>query len=233
MKMWKWKSLFFITSAYVEIFGIFTFPHYHIYTLLMLRIGITGGIGSGKSTVTSIFEVLGIPVYSADAAAKRLMNEDESLKAKIIRHFGEAAYIGGQLDRKYVASQVFNNKEKLELLNSLVHPLTIRDSEEWMQRQTTPYAIKEAALIFESGMDKQFDYIIGVSAPPALRIERAMKRDRISEAEVLSRMSKQMDEETKMKRCDFIINNDGHQAVIPQVILLHRQLLDRSAVNSQ
>jgi dephospho-CoA kinase len=199
----------------------------------MVRVGITGGIGSGKSTVTSIFEVLGIPVYSADAAAKKLMNESGPLKANIIHHFGAAAYTGGQLDRKYLASQVFNDKEKLDLLNSLVHPLTIKDGEEWMQRQTSAYAIKEAALIFESGMEKQFDYIIGVYAPSALRIERAMKRDRISEDEVLSRMSKQMDEETKLKRCDFIINNNNQQAVIPQVMALHQQLLERAGVNSE
>lgn len=187
----------------------------------MLRIGITGGIGSGKSTITKIFEVLGIPAYSADTAAKRLMNEDETLKAKIKEHFGPGSYKDGQLDRKYVASQVFNNKEKLDLLNSLVHPLTIRDSEEWMNRQATPYAIKEAALIFESGMEKQFDYIIGVYAPPTLRIQRAMNRDHISEEDVLARMNKQMNEDDKMERCDFIIINDEQEAVIPQVMKLH------------
>jgi len=192
----------------------------------MKRIAVTGGIGSGKSTITGIFEVLGIPVYYADAAAKRLMNENGELKAKIIQHFGAAAYADGLLDRKYLASQVFNNKEKLDLLNSFVHPLTIKDGEERMQRQTTPYAIKEAALIFESGMEKQFDYIIGVSAPPALRIQRAMKRDHISEEEVLSRMNKQMDEDAKLKRCDFIIINDEQQAVIPQVMELHKKFIN-------
>src|SRR5688572_30186051 len=129
----------------------------------MLRIGLTGGIGSGKSTVAKVFEVLGIPVYYADEAAKRIMNEDEQLMQLIMQHFGAAAYKNNQLDRQYLASQVFDNKEKLELLNSLVHPATIRDGDEWMRKQTTPYAIKEAALIFESGTQDQLDYIIGVS----------------------------------------------------------------------
>ena len=126
-----------------------------------LRIGITGGIGSGKSTVAKVFEVLGIPVYYADDAARRLMNEDEDLRQQIIRHFGPNAYKNNQLDRAYIAGQVFDNKEKLELMNSMVHPATIRDSENWMARQTTPYAIKESAM---------GDFVhapSGTSSPPA------------------------------------------------------------------
>jgi dephospho-CoA kinase len=192
---------------------------------MCLRIGLTGGIGSGKSTVAKVFEVLGIPVYYADEAAKRIMNEDEQLKHQIIQHFGVNAYKHNQLDRQYLAGQVFENKEKLELLNSLVHPATIRDSEQWMRKQTTPYAIKEAALIFESGTQDQLDYVIGVSAPAPLRILRAMKRDGSSRDQVLARMSKQIQEVIKMRLCDFIIYNDEQQAVIPQVIKLHNTLL--------
>lgn len=190
-----------------------------------LRIGLTGGIGSGKSTVAKVFEVLGIPVYSADEAARRLMNEDERLRQLIMQHFGPSSYKNNQLDRSYIASQVFNNKEKLALMNSLVHPATIRDAAEWMAKQTTPYAIKEAAIIFESGTQDQHDYIIGVSAPAPLRILRAMKRDGSTREQVLARMSKQIQEPIKMRLCDFVIFNDELQPVIPQVLQLHQKLL--------
>lgn len=189
-----------------------------------LRIGLTGGIGSGKSTVAKVFEVLGVPVYYADEAAKRMMNEDEPLKQQIIEHFGKSAYKNNLLDRAYIAGQVFNSKEKLELLNSLVHPATIRDAKHWMQQQTAPYAIKEAALIFESGSQDQLDYVIGVSAPAPLRILRAMKRDGSTREQVLARMSKQIQEVIKMRLCDFIIYNDEQQAVIPQVLALHEHI---------
>jgi dephospho-CoA kinase len=192
---------------------------------MSLRIGLTGGIGSGKSTVAKVFEVLGVPVYYADEAAKRLMNEDEQLKQQIIQHFGKPAYKNNLLDRAYIAGQVFNSKEKLELLNSLVHPATIRDAARWMQQQTAPYAIKEAALIFESGSQAELDYVIGVSAPAPLRILRAMKRDGSTREQVLARMGKQIQEVIKMRLCDFIIYNDEQQAVIPQVLALHQKLI--------
>jgi dephospho-CoA kinase len=192
---------------------------------MTLRIGLTGGIGSGKSTVAKVFEVLGIPVYYADDAARRIMNEDDLLRQQIIEHFGASAYKNNQLDRPYIAGQVFNNKEKLELMNSLVHPATIRDAEKWMYKQTTPYAIKEAALIFESGSQDQLDYIIGVSAPVPLRILRTMKRDGSTRDQVLARMSKQIQEEIKMRLCDFVIYNDETQPVIPQVMALYEKLM--------
>lgn len=194
----------------------------------MLRIGITGGIGSGKSTVARIFEVLGIPVYYADGAAKRLMNEDPELKEQLIQHFGDKSFEGGTLNRAHIASIVFNNKEKLDLLNSIVHPATIRDSEQWMKQQTSPYALKEAALIFESGAQEWLDYVIGVSAPAALRIHRAMKRDSISRGEVTARMTRQIQESIKMRLCNFVIVNDDQSLVIPQVLNLHQKLLELS-----
>ena len=198
----------------------------------MLRIGLTGGIGSGKSTVAKIFEVLGIPVYCADAAARRLMNEDEELKKNIITHFGKESYVDSQLNRPYIASIVFNDKEKLELLNSLTHPATIRDANIWMQElaesggQSSPYTIKEAALIFESGSAEHLDHVIGVYTPAPLRIQRIMQRDKITKEEVLQRMSRQMDEDIKMRLCDFVIINDEQQLLIPQVLKLHDKLLD-------
>jgi dephospho-CoA kinase len=193
---------------------------------MTLKIGLTGGIGSGKSTVAKVFEILGIPVYYADDAARRLMNEDDELRRQIIDHFGPSAYKNNQLDRAYIAAQVFNNKEKLELMNSLVHPATIRDSENWMVSQTTPYAIKEAAIIFESGTQDQYDYIIGVAAPLPLRTLRAMRRDGSTREQVLARMGKQIQEVIKMRLCDFVIHNDEQQALIPQVIKMHETLLD-------
>jgi dephospho-CoA kinase len=203
----------------------------------MLRVGLTGGIGSGKSTVARIFEVLGIPVYYADAAARRLMNEDEELKKNIIEQFGEESYINDQLNGPYIASLVFNDKEKLELLNSLTHPATIRDANKWMQQlaesrsqspaggQTSSYTIKEAALIFESGSAEHLDYVIGVYTPIPLRIKRIMDRDHITSEEVLQRMSRQIDEEIKMRLCDAVITNDEQQLVTTQVLELHNKLL--------
>lgn len=200
----------------------------------MLRIGLTGGIGSGKSTVAKIFASLDIPVYYSDEENKRLMNEDESVKSAILQHFGADSYKEGKLDRKYVASQVFGNKEKLELLNSITHPAVIRHAEQWMKKQqelygdTIPYVIKEAALIFESGSDKGLDLVIGVWSPKPLRIRRVMERDGVSNEEVLRRMEGQMDEEEKMKRCNFVILNDEESLVTPQVVALHERFIERN-----
>lgn len=189
----------------------------------MLKIGITGGIGSGKTTVAKIFEVIDIPVYYADDAARHLMNTNEELKAQIKAAFGEESYTDGKLNRKYLASIVFNSPEKLNLLNSLIHPATLADAARWMSQQSSPYILKEAALLFESGSNKDLDYVIGVTAPLALRLQRVISRDHVSKAEVLQRMSSQMDEEEKMKRCDFIIFNDETRPVIPQVLELDKK----------
>jgi len=191
----------------------------------MFKIGLTGGLGSGKSTVAHIFEVLGIPVYYADAASKRLMNDNEKVKADVQNAFGKNVYTDGKLNRKYLSEIVFNDKEKLELLNSIVHPATLHDAEDWLNKQTTPYAIKEAALIFESGSQQFLDFVIGVKAPLPLRLQRAMKRDNISNEEAMARIEKQINEEKKMSLCDFVIVNDEQQMVIPQVMELHQKFL--------
>ncbi len=194
----------------------------------MLKIGLTGGIGSGKSTVARIFGLLGIPVYYADTAAREIMNTDRELKEQITRHFGAEAYEGDMLNRQYIASMVFRDKNKLELLNSLVHPATIRDAGNWMQRQTTPYVLKEAALFFEAGSAGGLDYIIGVYTPRALRIQRTMQRDNITRDDVEKRMKSQLNEEIKMRLCDFVIYNDEQQLLIPQVLKLHESFLQKA-----
>jgi len=195
---------------------------------MTFRVGITGGMGSGKSTVASVFGVLGIPVYQSDEAAKRLMNEDPSLKASIIRAFGDELYADGKLNRSLLAGKVFNNPSQLALLNSMVHPATIAAGEEWMRQQTSTYAIKEAAILFESGSQRYLDYVIGVYAPVSLRILRSMKRNNQSREDVMARMDQQMDDRIKMKLCDTVIINDEQKAVIPQVLAIHEQLLNGS-----
>ena len=194
---------------------------------MILKVGITGGIGSGKTTIAKFFEVLGIPVYYADDEAKRLMNEDEMLKEKIQYHFGKECYLDGKLNRKWLSNLVFNNDEKLSLLNRIVHPATILAAQVWMQQQTTPYALKEAALIFETGSQQQLDYVIGVFTPVPMRIQRVIQRDGLSREEVKNRMEKQMEETTKMRLCDFIITNDEQELVIPQVLAIHEILLSK------
>ena len=192
--------------------------------------GITGGIGSGKTTVCRIFEALGIPVYYADDEAKRLMTEDAPLRARLVEAFGEATYLpDGALNRTYLAELVFNDAAQLERLNGLVHPAVGRHSAAWQRAQRdVPYTLKEAALLFESGSERMLDGVITVFAPEALRIARVTQRDRTTPAEVRARMAKQLSEAEKLRRADFIIHNDGEQALIPQVLAIHRQIVRRS-----
>jgi dephospho-CoA kinase len=184
---------------------------------------LTGGIGSGKTIVSEIFSALGVPVFYADDAAKTIMNEDAALRQQLIILFGDEAYNKNTLNRKYIADIVFNDAFKLEQLNALVHPATIAAADAWMQQQTTPYVVKEAALMFEAGAAAHLDYVIGVHAPQALRIQRVMQRDGITREEAYARMNNQIDETIKMKLCDFVIVNDEQQAVLPQVLGLHEK----------
>ncbi len=171
----------------------------------MLKIGITGGMGSGKTIVSKIFSVLGIPVFYADDAAKIIMNEDAGLKQSIINLFGEEAYINKALNRKYIAGIFFKNRFKLEQLNALVHPVTIAAADKWMSAQTTPYILKEAALMFEAGAAAHLDYVIGVYAPQHLRLQRVVQRDNTNPWKAaLARINNQIDETIKMKLCDFL-----------------------------
>lgn len=194
----------------------------------MLKVGLTGGIGSGKSTIAKVFATLGIPVFDADDAAKKLMTEDAALKAGVIQLFGEEAYDDEGLNRKYISGIVFKDAFRLEQLNAIVHPAAIRSAENWMALQTTPYVIKEAAILFESGSVSHLDKVIGVFAPKHLRIQRAMQRDNIQREEVLARIVRQVDDAIKMKLCDYVITNDEQQMLLPQVLQLHEKLLSEA-----
>ena len=189
-----------------------------------LQVGITGGIGSGKSLVCRIFCCLGVPVYDADSRAKKLMTTDGILIGQIKEEFGKLSYNSeGVLNRNLIAEQVFKDAEKLERLNKIVHPRVASDFESWVeQNQSHHYLIKEAALLFESGTDKILDKIIVVSAPEEMRIKRTLVRDpHRSESEVKGIIKSQMNEDEKVRRADYVILNDESRAVIPQVLDLH------------
>ena len=182
--------------------------------------------------VCQVFETLGIPVFYADRAAKDLMNTDEQLVAEIKKLFGADMYTTQGLDRKRLSSIVFNDKVLLERLNAIVHPATIQYGKDWMDRQSAPYVIKEAAIFFESGSNKGMDVMIGVYAPKAVRLQRVMGRDQVSRETVLARMEQQMDDEEKMKLCDYVVTNDNVSAIIPQVMKLHQLLTEKDATGA-
>lgn len=192
----------------------------------MQHLGITGGIGSGKTTVCKIFETLGIPVYYADDRAKYLMSHDPKLIAGIIELFGSEAFLEPQvLNRAHIAQVAFNDKAKLNQLNALVHPAVAQDGLNWQAaQQNVPYTLKEAALLFESGSYRTLDKIIVVAAPLELRIQRVMARDGAKREEVEARISKQMPEAEKVSLADFVVNNDGVHALIPQVMTIHTKI---------
>lgn len=190
----------------------------------MHHLGITGGIGSGKTTVCKIFETLGIPIYYADERAKHLMSHDPELMAGIVDLFGPEAYLEPQvLNRAHIAKVAFNDKNKLDQLNALVHPAVGRDGLAWQAaQQNVPYTLKEAALLYESGSYRSLDKIIVVTAPLEVRIARVMTRDGAKREDVEARIAKQMPEAEKVRLADFVVHNDGQQALIPQVLAIHR-----------
>ena len=191
-------------------------------------IGLTGGIGSGKSVVAKIFATLGIPVFNADEEAKRIMQTSPEIKAKLIQQFGTDIYNESGLDKEKLAGIVFNEPFQLQLLNAIVHPVTIQAAKDWAAKQTSPYVIKEAALIFESGAADGLLKVIGVTAPLSLRTHRVMQRDGITKDQVDARMRNQISDTIKMRLCDYVIENNNQQMVIPQVLAIDKAI--RSAL---
>lgn len=193
-----------------------------------LWVGITGGIGSGKSTVCRIFKLLGIPVYSSDDRAKWLMANDPSLKSEISSAFGSESYLpDGSVNRAFLAEKVFSDPEKVKQINELVHPAVGKDFRSWAQNQKSPYLLKEAALLFETGATKELDKVINVSSPLKIRMARVLMRDpHRDEAQVNQIINQQMPDEEKNKLADFIIKNTDNNLLIPQILDIHKKLCE-------
>ncbi len=187
--------------------------------------GLTGGMGSGKTTVAGFFRELGVPVYIADEAGKKLMNTSAKMKSQIIQVFGKNAYSGGVLNRKYIASEVFNTKEKLEKLNHIVHPAVAKDFAEWKNTHTSAYVIYEAAILLETGGESRCDWIILVTAQMENRIQRLQKRDQSSVEEIETRLKHQWSDEKKRTLADFEIKNDDLSSTKEQVRNIHEIIL--------
>lgn len=183
----------------------------------MFKVGITGGIGSGKSTVCRLFAARGVAVYDCDAAAKRLMAEDEALKGAIVTRFGEACYCDGMLNRSYLAEQIFGSDEAREALNGLVHPAVIADFERWAEEQAGEYVVLESAILFEAGLEKHLDCVVAILAPKPLRLERAMKRDDAQREQIEARMATQLDDDTLCAKADLSLVNIFEEELEQQV----------------
>jgi len=190
----------------------------------MIKVGVTGGIGSGKSVVCSIFRNLDIEVYDADAEAKRIMEENPDVRNELLRRFGERTFTGTKLDRSYLAERIFSDPDARSFVNGLVHPKVWEDFGQWKNRQKGPYVIEEAALLFESGAWQHMDFNILVAAETEIRIGRIMARDSSTREEVRARMAAQIDPEEAAKLADFHIHNDDNEFVIPQVLKADRMI---------
>ncbi|WP_248723403.1 dephospho-CoA kinase [Seonamhaeicola sp. ML3] len=195
----------------------------------MMIVGLTGGIGTGKTTVAKEFMKLGVPVYIADDEAKKLMNRSKVIKRKLIQLFGTNAYLDGKLNRPHIANIIFNDKSYLKQMNAIVHPKVARHFEKWLLKQQSPYVIKEVAILFENGIQEQFDYIITVTAPVELRIERLLKRNNTTKEKIKAIMKNQWPEEKKVELSHFVIENIDLQDTINQVGVIHEKLLKNNA----
>ena len=194
----------------------------------MMVVGLTGGIGSGKTTIAKWFQSQNIPVYIADKEAKALMNRSKVIKRKLTSLFGEDAYKEGKLNREYLASKIFNDRTLLSKMNAIVHPKIGSHFNRWLKKQDSPYVIKEAAIIFENNLEYQYDYIITVVADKDLRIERVMKRDNASKEKVESIIRNQLSDEEKIKKSHFVINNNKLEEAKEQALSIHQILLKKS-----
>ena len=195
----------------------------------MIKVGITGGIGSGKSMACEIFSRLGVPVYNADSRAKWLMNNNIPLKQQLIAHWGNQVYKNNQLDRSFLAGIIFEDKTAIEFINSLVHPAVRIDFQKWCSLFVDKaYVIQEAALLFESNACKDIDIMVAVFSPENIRIDRVCKRDHVSKEQVIQRMNNQLSDEDKVKRSEFVIYNNEEQSMLEQVVKLHQILISRS-----
>ncbi|WP_075601782.1 dephospho-CoA kinase [Saccharicrinis aurantiacus] len=190
----------------------------------MLKVGITGGIGSGKTTVCRIFESLGIPVYYSDLEARNLIDKDYTIISQIKTLFGANSYADGKLNRPFISNIVFKDKQKLDQLNKVTHPAVALHFKKWYQQQTAPYILKEAAILFESGAYKTVDKIITVTAPIEIRVKRVIERDGISKEEILDRINNQMNDAEKIARADEVIYADDTHLVIPQILEIDKRL---------
>jgi dephospho-CoA kinase len=192
----------------------------------VIKVAVTGGIGSGKSFVCEVFEKIGIPVFNADRSAKEIMDSDNAIKEKLIYYFGADIYDEDKkLYRGKLANLIFNDKASLLKVNEIVHPAVRMEFEIWAEKQNAPYVIEEAAIVFESGQEHLFDKIILVYAPTELRIERVMKRDNITRDKVLERMNNQKNDESRNEKSDFIIVNDDKEMILPQIISINSKLI--------
>ena len=190
----------------------------------MMVVGLTGGIGSGKSTIAKAFAALGIAVFNSDEQAKALIANNAQVKKRIIAAFGEEAYQNGEYNRAYIAQIVFNNSEKLAILNGIVHPALAEYFKQWAKKQTSPYVLKEAAILFESGSYKDCDYIITVTAPEEVRIARVMARDHCTEAQVRARMAQQWSDAQRIALSNAVIENIDLESAKEQIKRINDEL---------
>lgn len=191
-------------------------------------IGLTGGIGSGKTTIGKWFESKGIPVYIADKEAKALMNRSKVIKRKLIALFGESAYINGKLNRDYIASKIFSDKSLLIKMNAIVHPKVASHFKHWLKKQDAPYVVKEAAIIFENNLEHQYDYIITVVADKELRIKRVINRDKVTKSKVESIMDNQLSDKEKIEKSNFVIENNNLEDAKKQAQEIHEFLVKKA-----